>query len=56
MIKIPCPGCGKELHFFFIPSAPGTYRVTCQSDSTKQIVVKIDEDGQITEEESEKEQ
>lgn len=45
LIKVECPGCGKELHSYTVPSTPGTYRLMCKSDRTKQILLKVDNDG-----------
>lgn len=47
LIKIDCPGCGKDLHSYTIPSQPGTYRVMCQGDRTKKIELEVNEDGTV---------
>lgn len=47
IIRIECPGCGKDLHTFMVPSKPGTYRLMCKSDRSKPVLLKVNENGSI---------
>ncbi len=47
MVEILCPGCGKEIHSFHIPSQPGAYRLRCHSNHDKRIIITMHEDGSI---------
>ena len=48
MKKIACPGCGKDLHYIHVPSKPGEYRLSCQGEPNRYVIVTVHEDGTIT--------
>ncbi|EKD28370.1 MAG: hypothetical protein ACD_79C00328G0007 [uncultured bacterium] len=47
MKEIHCPGCGKALHKFFVPTKEGVYRLRCKANNSKLFNVKVDKEGNI---------
>ncbi len=48
MKEISCPGCGKEIHTYSVPTKPGQYRVRCHSNRDRVIVLEVHNDGSVT--------
>ncbi len=46
--EIVCPGCGRDIHIFHLPTRPGIYRLRCQSDSDKMIRLVRNADESVT--------
>jgi hypothetical protein len=54
IIDIHCPGCGKDIHHFAVPSRPGTYRLQCKGNRDTMVLVTVKEDGSVSGEQVER--